>query len=46
MGKLLQDIPRRLCQDKRQRLSLRSHVRLGQSYYKELKNNELEKQIA
>lgn len=33
--KLLQDLPRRLCQDKRSRLSMRNNVKLGISYYSE-----------
>lgn len=43
---LLQDLPRRLCMDKRKRLSLRKNVRMGNSYYKALENNELHEKIA
>jgi hypothetical protein len=39
--KLLKDIPRRLCMDKRKRASLRANVRMGNSYYNELKMNKL-----
>lgn len=34
--KLLEDMPRRLCMDKRERLSLRNNVRMSNSYYNEL----------
>lgn len=34
--KLLENIPRRLCMDKRERLSLRNNVRMSNSYYNEL----------
>lgn len=34
--KLLEDIPRRVCMDKRKRLSLRNNVRMSSSYYNEL----------
>ena len=44
--KLIQDIPRRLCQDKRLRPSLRNNVRLGKSYYNELGYNELKNKVA
>ncbi len=33
IDRLLEDIPRRLCMDKRHRHSLRSNVRMGNSYY-------------
>jgi Transposase DDE domain len=46
INKLLQDIPRRLCQDKRKRLSMRNNVRMGNSYYKKLMNNNLNKEAA
>ncbi len=39
--KLLEDIPRRLCMDKRKRFSLRKNVRMSNSYYNELEINEL-----
>lgn len=39
--KLLKDIPRRLCMDKRKRLSLRDNVRMSNSYYNELEMMEL-----
>lgn len=39
--RLFEDIPKRLCMDKRERLSLRSNVRTNQSYYNELKMMEL-----
>lgn len=38
---LIQDIPRRLCLDKRQRLSLRENIRMSNSYYNELEMREL-----
>lgn len=44
--KLLKDMPRRLCMDKRERRSLRNNVRLGNSYYKELEINELYEYVA
>jgi hypothetical protein len=34
--KLLEDIPRRLCTDKRKRLSLRQNIRTNKSYYNDL----------
>ncbi len=46
INRLLEDLPRRLCMDKRKRLSLRSNVRKGQGYYNTLKNNELQEEIA
>lgn len=40
--RLLEDIPRRLCMDKRrERLSLRNNVRMNNSYYNVLENNNL-----
>ena len=39
--KLIEDIPRRICMDKRERLSLRNNVRLSNSYYNELEIIEL-----
>lgn len=39
---LLQDIPRRLCMEKRKLKSLRSNIREGVSYYNPLEMNELE----
>lgn len=39
--KLLEDIPRRVCMDKRKRLSLRNNVRMSNSYYNELEIMEL-----
>lgn len=41
MDKLLKDIPRRLCMDKRERNSLRENIRQEKSYYNELKIMEL-----
>lgn len=46
LKRLFEDIPRRLCMDKRKRLSLRRNVRLEQSYYKSLEINELHANIA
>ena len=45
-AQLLEDVPRRLCMDKRKRLSLRSNVRMGQSYYKDLEIKELYTNVA
>lgn len=39
---LLQDIPKRLCMDKRRRLSLRKNVGTGTSYYNDLDINDLQ----
>ena len=44
--KLIEDTSRRLCMDKRKRHSLRSNVRLGNSYYNELEISELYKNVA
>lgn len=44
--RLLKDIPRRLCMDKRKRLSLRSNVRAGNSYYTALKDKDLSQYAA
>jgi IS4 transposase len=44
--KLLTDIPRRLCMDKRKRLSLRNNVRMSSSFYNDLEINELNKNVA
>ena len=44
--KLIEDIPRRLCMDKRKRLSLRENVRMSNSYYNELEVMELYANIA
>jgi DDE family transposase len=41
LSQLYEDLPRRLCMDKRQRLSLRANVRTEQSYYKELAMTDL-----
>jgi hypothetical protein len=46
IGQLIEDLPRRLCMDKRARDTLRSNVRNGQSYYKELKMMELYANVA
>jgi len=46
IDKLRQEIPRRLCLDKRNRLSLRSNVRLGQSYCNELEHKYLKNKAA
>lgn len=43
--KLLKDLPRRLCMDKRKRLTLRENVRQGVSYYNDLEINDLYKKI-
>jgi hypothetical protein len=43
---LEQDIPRRLCMDKRRRPTLRDNVKNGQSYYNELNNNNIGKKVA
>jgi hypothetical protein len=37
VDRLVKDIPRRLCMDKRERNSLRKNIRLERSYYNELK---------
>lgn len=44
--KLIEDIPRRLCMDKRKRLSLRKNVRTNNNYYNELEIMELCKNVA
>lgn len=41
IDELLKDIPRRMCMDKRKRLSLRSNVRAGNSYYNVFESKEL-----
>jgi IS4 transposase len=41
VDQLILDLPRRFCMDKRKRYSLRSNVRMGQSYYKKLEMMEL-----
>lgn len=46
IDQLLQDLPRRLCMDKRKRLSLRKNAKMGISYYKEQEINDLQKKIA
>lgn len=46
LNKLLQDLPRRLCQDKRRRPSMRSNVRNDQSYYNTFKYNTLYGKVA
>jgi hypothetical protein len=46
IDKLSEDLPRRLCMDKRKRQSLRNNVRMGNSYYKELEMNELNINVA
>jgi len=46
INKLLLDLPRRLCQEKRQRLSLRDNVRLGQNYYNQRSFNQLKTELA
>lgn len=43
---LLEDIPRRLCMEKRKRKSLRSNIREGMSYYNQLDMKGLELRIA
>jgi hypothetical protein len=44
--KLLEDVPRRLCMCKRKRHSLRSNIRMGNSYYKELEIMGLSTNVA
>ena len=46
IDQLLRDIPRRLCMDKRRRPSLRSNVKMGNSYYNEQKIEELQENVA
>lgn len=46
INQLLEDMPRRLCMDKRKRLSLRSNVKMGNCYYNELEMKELHKNVA
>lgn len=41
IAKLFKDIPKRLCMDKRKRLTLRENVREGISYYNDLEINDL-----
>lgn len=36
IDQLIEDIPRRLCMDKRKRLSLRNNVKIGNSYFNEM----------
>lgn len=43
---LIEDIPGRLCMEKRKRQSLRGNIREGVSYYNHLEMNELELNIA
>lgn len=43
---LLKDIPRRVCKDKRKRLTLRENTRLGVSYYNNQKYKGLQKNVA
>jgi IS4 transposase len=43
---LLEDVPRRLCMDKRKRQSLRNNVRLDNSYYNQQEMNELQENAA
>lgn len=46
IDRLLDDIPRRLCMDKRERNSLRKNIREEKSYYNELKIMELHINVA
>ena len=46
IDQLIEDLPRRLCMDKRKRSSLRSNVKMGKSYYNELEMIELHANIA
>lgn len=46
VNQLVEDIPRRLCMDKRMRLSLRNNVRNGNSYYNNQELNGLYENIA
>lgn len=41
IGELLEELPRRLCMDKRKRPSLRKNIRMGNSYYNGLRINGL-----
>jgi hypothetical protein len=43
---LVENIPRRLCMDKRKRYSLRSNVRAGNSYYNNLECRKLRENVA
>jgi len=43
---LLQDLPRRLCMDKRKRFSLRANVKKGNSYYNPLETMEVTDAVA
>lgn len=46
INQLIDDVPKRLCMDKRSRLSLRSNVRQGNSYYNKQKTNWLKENAA
>jgi IS4 transposase len=46
IDRLIEDIPRRLCMDKRERRSLRENARLGVSYYNDQEYKELQKNVA
>lgn len=46
LKELFEDLPRRLCMDKRCRLSLRANVRLGNSYCNTLIKRELQRDVA
>jgi hypothetical protein len=46
ISQLIEDLSRKLCMDKRKRLSLRENVRAEKSYYKELEMNWLCESIA
>ena len=43
---LIRDMPRRLCMDKRKRLSLRNNIKMGNSYYNPLTMKEVTGAIA
>lgn len=46
ISQLIEDIPRRLCMDKRKRPTLRNNVRNNRSYYNSLTANGLQHQTA
>jgi IS4 transposase len=46
LEKLLENIPKRLCMDKRKNFSLRQNVRTGRSYYNELDKSYLDEKVA
>jgi len=46
IDRLLEEVPRRLCMDKRKRLSLRENARSGVSYYNSQEYRDLRKNVA